>query len=184
MSPCPSKSMLCNSTSLEKPPVETIDRGGGQTQSVTCHEVTEGDKTYSSILSLNLYMPLLFVPEIGSGPTSGLDGYGKFRSPEGFERQTVQPVASLNYPGLQTEVRFVKYICWIFNGLSARLIITNLVYLQTLRYTYNVHICFPRKCCWIFFLFRFVVLPSSTHSQQVSRLFIFTWSHSDTHHSR
>jgi hypothetical protein len=30
----------------------------------------------------------------------------------------------------------------------------------------------------------FVDLKSSTHSQQVSRLFIFTWSHSDTHHSR
>jgi hypothetical protein len=29
-----------------------------------------------------------------------------------------------------------------------------------------------------------VVLSSSTCSQQVSRLFIFTWSHSDTHHSR
>jgi hypothetical protein len=28
---------------------------------------------------------------------------------------------------------------------------------------------------------RFVVLPSPTYSQQVSRLFIFTWSHSDTH---
>jgi hypothetical protein len=31
---------------------------------------------------------------------------------------------------------------------------------------------------------RFVVLPSSTYSQQVSRLYICTWSHSDTHHSR
>jgi hypothetical protein len=32
--------------------------------------------------------------------------------------------------------------------------------------------------------FRFAVLPSSTCSPQVSRLFIFTWSHLDTYHSR
>jgi hypothetical protein len=31
--------------------------------------------------------------------------------------------------------------------------------------------------------YRIVDLPSSTYSQQVSRLFIFTWSHSDTPHS-
>jgi hypothetical protein len=31
-----------------------------------------------------------------------------------------------------------------------------------------------------FVSFRFAVLPSSTYSQQVSRLFIFTWSHSHT----
>jgi hypothetical protein len=31
--------------------------------------------------------------------------------------------------------------------------------------------------------FRFAVLTSSAYSQQVSRLFIFTWSHSDTHHT-
>jgi hypothetical protein len=38
-----------------------------------------------------------------------------------------------------------------------------------------------RHCLSIIGKFRFVVLTSFTYSQQVTRLFIFTWSHSDTH---
>jgi hypothetical protein len=48
-----------------------------------------------------------------------------------------------------------------------------------------VHTCWAVAVVWtLASSFRFVVLTSSTCSQQVSRLFIFTWSHSDTHHSR
>jgi hypothetical protein len=48
----------------------------------------------------------------------------------------------------------------------------------TVSHKLSISICSSLRSHYTFVV---VILPSSTYSQQVSRLLIFTWSHSDTH---